>query len=106
MLYVGKLDKSKLGKYANKIATDEVVLTDERELHIFYNHTKDYNIIIKNIKRVVLNPSEILEDIKNKDTLFFINKLGKNNLNVVVKMNRDSNLKKLRKRNKIIYKSE
>ena len=73
---------------------------------------------------MVLNPIEILEDRKNKDTLFFIGSLKENNLNVIVKLNttnnkehpqnsvmtawiiRDSNLKKLKERNKTIYKNE
>lgn len=122
--YIGKIDKNKIGKYANKITTDEVVLTDERKLHIFEDHEKDYETIINNIDRVVLNPKEVLEDCKNKDTLFFIDKLEKNNLNVVVRLNttnnrehpqnsvmtawiiRDKNLRKFRERNKTIYKDE
>lgn len=72
MQYIGKLDRSKIGEYKNKIITDEVVLTDERKLHILEEHKKDFQIIINNIERVVLNPKEILEDIKNKDTLLFI----------------------------------
>lgn len=124
MQYIGKLDKEKLGKYKNKLITEEVVLTDERKIHILDDHKEDYEIILNNLKRVVLNPREILEDIKNSDTLFFIDKLGKNNLNVVVKLNttnnkkhpknsimtawiiRDKNLKKLQQKNKTIYKNE
>lgn len=124
MQYIGKLDKEKLGKYRNKIKTDDVILTEERIEHIYSNHPKDYKRIIDNIKRVVLNPREILEDNKNIDTIFFIDKLDKSNLNVIVKLNttndekhpqnsimtawiiRDSNLKKLRQNNKTIYKSE
>lgn len=122
MQYIGKLDKEKLGKY--KLVTEEVVLTNERKIHILEDHRKDYQIIMNNIKRVVLNPREILEDIKNNDTLFFIDKLEKNNLNVVVKLNttnnkrhpknsimtawiiRDKNLKKLQQKNITIYKNE
>lgn len=124
MQYIGKLNKEKLGKYKYKIMTEEVVLTDERKIHILEDHKKDYQIIMNNIQRVVLNPREILEDIENKDTLFFIDKLEKNNLNVVVKLNttndkkhpknsimtawiiRDKNLKKLQRKNKTIYKNE
>lgn len=124
MQYIGKLDRSKIGEYKNKIITDEVVLTDERKLHILEEHKKDFQIIINNIERVVLNPKEILEDIKNKDTLLFIDELEKNNLNVVVKLNttnnkehpqnsvmtawiiRDKNLIKLRQKNKSIYNNE
>ena len=124
MQYIGKLDYNKLGKYKDKIVTAEVVLTEERKQHIYENHTNDYKIIIKNIKAAILNPREIIEDIKNEDTLFFISNLEKNNLNVIIKLNtvnnkvhpqnsvmtawviRDSNLRKLRERNKIIYKRE
>jgi len=122
--YIGKIDKNKLGKYKDILITDDVILTYERNLHIYQNHIKDYKTIIKNIDRVVLNPREILEDRKNKDTLFFIDKLKQNNLNVIVRLNttnnknypqnsvmtawiiRDSNLKKLRENNKTIYKNE
>lgn len=122
--YIGKLDRNKLGEYKNKLTTDEVILTDERKQHILEDHANDYEKIVQNINRVVLNPSEILEDSKNKDTLFFIDKLDKNNLNVIVRLNttndkehpqnsvmtawiiRNSNLKKLREKNKTIYKKE
>ena len=124
MHYIGKIDINKLGKYKYKVVTDDVILTDERKLHIYQDHVKDYEAIIKNIDRVVLNPIEILEDRKNKDTLFFIGSVKENNLNVIVKLNttnnkehpqnsvmtawiiRDSNLKKLKERNKTIYKNE
>lgn len=79
---------------------------------------------MNNLKNVILDPNEILQDNKNKDTLFFIVKIDKGNLNVVLKLNttnskehpnnsimtawiiRDRNLKKLEAKNKIIYKSE
>lgn len=121
---IGKIDTNKLGKYSSKIVTNDVVLTEERKQHIYEDHEKDFKLIIENIDRVVLNPSEILEDCKNKDTLFFIDKLGKNNLNVIVKLNttnsekhpqnsvmtawiiRNKNLGKLREKNRTIYKKE
>ena len=122
MYYIGKIDLNKVGKYKNKVATDEVILTDERKRHILNNHINDYEKIIKNWYTVILNPRDILEDYKNNNTLLFIDKLEKNNLNVIIKLStinnekhpknsvmtawiiRDSNLKKLRKKNKIIYK--
>lgn len=124
MHYIGKIDKNKIGEYSNKIITDDIVLTDERKLHIYEKHTRYFDIIINNIDRVAINPSEVLEDTKNKDTLFLIDKLDKNNLNVVVKLNttnnrnhpknsimtawivRNRNLRKLREKNKTIYKIE
>ncbi len=124
MHYIGKIDKNKIGKYGEKLITQDVILTEERKLHILQNHKKDYKIIIKNIDRVILKPKEILIDAKNVDTLFFIGNLERHNLNVIVKLNtsndeihpqnsvmtawiiRDKNLDKLRKNNKIIYKDE
>lgn len=124
MHYIGKLDENILGKYKNKIKTRDVILTDERKKHIFTAHKKDYHRIITNIDKVVLKPNEVIEDSKNKDTLFFIDKIDKENLNVIIKLNttnsmehpqnsvmtawiiRNKNLEKLRKRNRIIYKND
>ena len=124
MQYIGKIDKKRIGRYASKISNDDLVLTDERKKHIYQNHPKDYKVIMENLERVVLKPNEVLKDSKNKDTLFFIDKLDKTNLNVVVKLNttnskehpnnsimtawiiRNTNLKKLREKNEIIYKCE
>ena len=52
MQYIGKLDIEKLGKYSEKIITDEVILTEERRIHIYENHTADYGIIIEDDKVV------------------------------------------------------
>lgn len=124
MQYIGKLNREKLGEYKNKIVTEDVILTDERIQHIYERHKNDYYKIMKRISTTVLNPSEILKSIQNKDTIFFIDRLEENNLNVVVKLNttnsnkhpqnsvmtawiiRDKNLSKLRKKNKILYKCE
>lgn len=35
MHYIGKIDKSKIGLYSEKIKTEMVVLTDERKQHIY-----------------------------------------------------------------------
>ncbi len=99
-------------------------MTIERMRHIFSNHQNDYKIIMKNIARIIANPDEVIEDNKNKDTIFFIGKLDKNNLNIVIKLNttnseehpsnsimtawiiREKNLRKVREKNKSIYKME
>lgn len=124
MEYLGKINKMYIGKYAKKIITDDVILTEERKKHIYESHGNDYKIIINNIKVVIMNPDEILEDCKNADTMLFIRKINNNNINVIIKLStinntkhpknsvmtawliRDSNLQKLRKKNKIIYKKE
>lgn len=124
MHYIGKLNKNIIGEYANRLTTYDVVLTEEREKHILKQHKEDYEVIISNINKTILNPEEVLKDSKNKDTLFFINNLEKNNLNVVVKLStthnkehpknsimtawiiRNRNLIKLREKNRTIYKRE
>ena len=124
MKYIGKLDKYKLGRYCDRIVTDEVILTDERIKHIQDKHFVDYEVIINNIPIVVRNPTEVLEDRKHEDTIFLLRRLSTNHLNVIVKLNtcnntehpknsvmtawiiRDKNLKKLRKGNKTLYKRE
>ncbi len=40
MQYIGKLDKSKIGDYDEKIITDDVILTDERVKHIKERHPR------------------------------------------------------------------
>lgn len=124
MNYIGELDINKLGLLKDKLVTYDVVLTNERKQHIFEDHKKDFEIIMANINKAVLTPNEILEDSKNRDTIMMISKLENNNLNVIVKLNtidskehpmnsvmtawiiRDKNLKKLREKNKTIYKKE
>ena len=124
MHYIGKLNKNIIGEYANKLTTYDVILTEERKKHILKQHKEDYEVIINNINETILNPEEVLKDSKNKDTLFFINNLEKNNLNVVVKLStthnkehpknsimtawiiRNRNLIKLREKNRTIYKRE
>ena len=124
MQYLGKLDKNIIGKYATKITTEDVVITEERRKHIYEEHSYDYELILGNIDKVVLNPSEVIEDLKHKDTVFLVGKLEKNYLNIIVKLNttnsiehpqnsvmtawimRERNLKKLQEKNKTIYKRE
>ena len=124
MRYIGKIDKDKLGYYKDKLITDEVVLTDERNLHIYEDHKNDYERIMDDLDDVILNPNEVIDDLKNENTVFMIKKLEKNKLSDVVKLNvtnskehpknsvmtawiiRDKNLKKLEGKNKVIYKSE
>jgi len=38
--YIGKIDKTKLGEYKNKITTEEVIITDERIKHIKERHPR------------------------------------------------------------------
>lgn len=51
MHYIGKIDKGKIGAYRNKIVSDSVVLTNERKAHIYNNHPKDYEKIIRKYRQ-------------------------------------------------------
>ena len=73
LIYIGKLTKSKLGKYNNKILTDEVVLTNERIMeHILKKHLVDYNELRDYIKEIIENPDYIIEDNKHFDTIILL----------------------------------
>ena len=72
MHYIGKINKNKLGIFKNKIIDEDIILTEERRIHIYKNHKKDYEEIINNLDRTVLNPNEILLDSQNKNTIFLI----------------------------------
>ncbi len=87
MHYIGKIDTNKIGNYGKKIVTKDIVLTDERKEHIFQTHTNDFALIMHHIDKVVLNPKEVIEDLKNTDTIYLIDKVEKNHLNVVVRLN-------------------
>lgn len=122
MKIIGRINPNIIQQYKSRMKTNEVILTKERKLHIYNNHRKDFKEIMNNIKQTIVNPNEIIEDIQNTDTLMFIRKLVNNNLNVIIKLNttndikhqknsimtawiiRNKNLKKLEKKNKIIYK--
>ena len=84
--YIGKLDVSKLKGYKEHVRSKELVLTFERKMHIKEHHMNDYVEIIKNLEETILNPDEILEDLKNDNTVMFIRKISKNSLNVIIKL--------------------
>ena len=115
---------SQLKGYKEHVRSPELVLTFERKMHIKEHHMKDYVEIIKNLEETILNPDEILEDLKNDNTVMFNRKISKNSLNVIIKLSikederhpynsimtawiiREKNLQKLKEKNKSIYKNE
>lgn len=122
--YIGKLDKNILGKYSERIVTEDVILTYERREHILSRHKEMCDEIFSNINEVLCNPDYVLEDNKNIATLLLIKSMKVNNdsLIVVLKLNtscdsldkcnsiltiwkiRKRNLEKKLQKNKIIYK--
>lgn len=121
---IGKIDKSKIGKYAEKIITDEVILTNERLQHILDNHKKDFELYFNIAKEIIEQPDYILEDVKNINTIMFIKHIQDTNINIIVRLAvknddkhpknsimtfyriRNSNLRKMINKNKTIYKNE
>lgn len=87
--YIGKLDKNKLGKYKDKIITNDVVLTNERlEEHILLSHKKEYEQLSPYIKDIVENPDFILDDNRNKNTIIMLKNISEIDKNgrVVIKI--------------------
>ncbi len=101
-----------------------VVLTDERIEHIKSGHLQDYIELGDKIGEAIEYPSYILEDAKNHSSAMFIKKITETNMNVIVKMKIDGvdgddlhssvitmyklgekTLKRLIKKNKILYKA-
>jgi len=124
MQYIGKIDTKKFKDIYANILTDDVVLTEERQLHIKLRHAEDYNLFEMYATEIVENPDIILKDCKNTGTAFLIKKLSNTNLNIIIRLVlendnphlknsimtfyriRDRNLTKLIKNNKLLYKNE
>ncbi len=84
--YIGKIDTNILEKEFGKINTPEVVLTNERKLHIQERHPDDYAIFEKYSNDIINNPDTILKDCKNKNTIFAIKHIEDTNLNIIIKL--------------------
>lgn len=121
---LGYIDTKKFETEFGKLQTNEIVITNERIAHIQQRHPEDYVLFEKHGVDTVIDPDCIIKDEKNKGTVFMIKKLEETNLNVVVRLVlcdddgklknsvmtfyriRDKNLKKLVKKNKVLYKKE
>ena len=92
--YIGKLDKNKLGEYADKITTENVIMTSERVEHIKEHHPELENKEIESITEVLENPDYIFKDRKNKDTVLMVKNINYNNKNyrMVVKLNTNNEM--------------
>ena len=120
-IIVGKIDMEIFKNISYNLITDEVILTNERYLHIIEGHKEDSNIL----SQIIIEPNYILEDYKNKYTVMVIKKVeNNNNINVIIRLAigedlihnknsimtmyriREKNLKKLMQKNKVIYKKE
>ncbi len=93
---IGKLDKNKLGKYKDKIITDDVVLINERKEHIEKRHPGVCDKYIKYIPDILKNPDYIVDDKDYEDTILILKNIVENNKNIqiVVKLHTNENDRK------------
>lgn len=103
------------------LQTTEVVVTDERVLHIKQRHPEDYLLFEQYGRDTVLSPDILIQDVKNVGTVFAVKRLPETNLNVVLRLVldtdnpnfknsvmtyyriREKNLKKLMDKNPVLY---
>ena len=102
MQYIGKLDIKKLGKYKNKIITEEVVLTEERVKHIQQHHPGDYENYGIYIPEIIKNPDYIVDDSKNLDTVLYMKTIRQNGKNVQIVVRLNTNEREKNKHNSIL----
>ena len=121
---LGKIDITLLESEYGKIQTDEIIITNERIMHIKERHPEDFELFNKYGTESVRHPDMIIKDEKHTETIFMIKKLPGTNLNVVVRVVletdedglknsvmtfyriRERNLRKLEEKNKLLYKRE
>lgn len=121
---LGTIDTQPLEKEFGKLKTNEIIVTNERIDHIKSHHPEDYALFEQFGISTVEHPDIIIKDEKNENTVFMVKKLENTNLNVVAKLIvdtdessyknsvmtfyriRNSNLKKLEKKFKTLYKRE
>lgn len=121
---VGEINPQHIESEFGKIRSNQVIVTDERIQHIKDHHPQDYELFLKYGKETVIKPDLIIQDTKNTGTAFYVKKLTDTNLNVIIRLAlegddpnylnsvmsfyriRESNLKKLIKKNKLLYFSE
>lgn len=68
--FIGKLNTEFLEIEFGKLATNELILTDERDEHIKERHAQDYNLFHKCVYDVVNIPDVILRDLRIKTRFF------------------------------------
>ena len=121
---IGKIDRKKFASICVNIETDELVLTNERLMHILERHKEDFELYFDNLLDIINYPDYILKDYKNNNTAMIIKHINENNVNVIIRLAvendkihcknsimtlyriRDKNLKKLMQKNKCVYKIE
>lgn len=68
------------------LATDELILTDERDAHIKQRHDQDYTLFCQCVREVIRMPDMILKDSKNQKSVFYIKYIEEVYLCIVVRL--------------------
>lgn len=118
---IGNLNPAPFTETFGPLQTTEVVVTDERILHIKQRHPEDYLLFEQYGRETVLSPDILIQDVKNVGTVFAVKGLPETNLNVVLRLVldtdnpsfknsvmtfyrlREKNLKKLMDKNPVLY---
>lgn len=121
---IGKINVEMFKNISQNISTNEVILTRERYLHILEGHREDFELYANMMPEIIENPDYILKDYKNENTAMVIKHIDNTNVNIILKLAvtednihtknsimtmyriRDKNVKKLKEKNKTIYKKE
>lgn len=84
---VGKINMKIFKNISYNLITDEVILTNERYLHIIEGHKEDFMIYSNMLSQIIIEPNYILEDYKNQYTVMVIKKVeNNNNINVIIRL--------------------
>ena len=121
---LGKLKTDYLEKRFGSLQTDELIIMDERLEHIRERHPEDVKLFEKYGADAALEPDTVLVDGKHDGTVFMVKGLPDTNLNVVVRLEldtddtgrknsimtfyriREKNLKKLINKSEVLYSKE
>lgn len=90
---IGKINVGILKRFFS-IRTDRLIITKERIEYINERHNNDYNLYGRLIPEIIENPHYILKDIMNKNTVLYLKTIKELNLQIVVKLQTESNVNK------------
>ena len=97
---IGKIDRDKFKLISGSIATDEVIITDERIHHIEERHPGHYELIAPFLKIAVEEPDYILKDADN--TGLVLKLIEENDLRIQVVIRLQTSADNIRFKNSII----
>lgn len=84
--FVGRLDIEKFKGVSKDIATEEVIITDERIKHIEDHHPGDYELIAPHLQEAIYFPDYILEDKPNTGLILKQIEEGNMRIQVIVRV--------------------